>query len=70
LGTYPITIPDSATPVRLWPLIEAGLPIPPAQQASAVINGGGIARVQKITESAYAALITPDPETEYSVIPD
>lgn len=67
---FNIEIPDSGTPVRLWPLVEAGMPVAPAQEATAVINGGGIARVQKITESAYAALVTPDPETEYSVVPD
>ncbi|MGW3545909.1 hypothetical protein ACWDNI_35955 [Nocardia niigatensis] len=67
---YQITVPASATPVRLWPLIEAGLPIPVAEEATAVRNGGGIARVQVVTVSQYAALTTPDPETEYSVIPD
>lgn len=68
--SFNITIPDSNTPVRLMPLIEDELPTAPPQLGTAVVNGGGIARVQKITESAYAALITPDPETEYSVIPD
>lgn len=67
---YWITIPDSASPVRLWPLIEAGLPVPPTQEAEAVRDGGGIARIQRITESGYGALVTPDPETLYIVVPD
>lgn len=67
--TRQVDIPDVGTSVRLFPLWEAGAP-PPVNTTSFVVNGGGIARVQKITESAYAALITPDPETEYSVIPD
>lgn len=67
---YEIEIPDSATPVRLWPLIHAGLPIPAAEEASAVRNGGGVARIQRITESAYLELLTPDPETLYVVIED
>lgn len=65
---YQIEIPDSVTAVRLWPLIEAGLPVPPEEEAAAVRNGGGIARAQRITESAYAALATPDPETLYLVV--
>lgn len=68
--SYSITIPDSDTPIRLWPLIEAGLPIPPSEEASAVRNGGGVARVQVITEAAYAALTTPDPETAYYLYED
>ncbi|WP_280317314.1 phage upper tail fiber protein [Nocardia wallacei] len=67
---FQIEIPDSGTPVRLWPLIHAGLPIPPAEEASAVRNAGGVARIQRITESAYLALTTPDPETLYVVVED
>ncbi|WP_227979999.1 hypothetical protein [Nocardia spumae] len=67
--SYTIDIPDSDTPVRLWPLIEAGLPVPATQEASAVRNGGGIARAQAMTETAYAA-ITPDPETAYYLYED
>lgn len=67
---FQIEIPDSGTAVRLWPLIQAGLPIPPSEEASAVRNGGGVARIQRITESAYLALATPDPETLYVVIED
>lgn len=68
--TFFIDIPESSGPVRLWPLIEAGLPIPPEQEASAVRNGGGVARMERITAAAYAALVTPDPETAYFVVPD
>ena len=60
---YPITIPDSDTPVRLWPLIDAGLPAP-APTAGFVRNGGGVARIEWVTEAAYAALVK-DPETTY-----
>ncbi|MFC9761634.1 hypothetical protein [Rhodococcus jostii] len=62
--TYTITIPESETPVALWPLIDAGLP-DPTNEPGVVRNAGGIARIQRITESAYAALDTPDPETLY-----
>jgi hypothetical protein len=70
LHSYAIDIPESPSPVRLWPLVEAGLPVPPSQEAQAVRNGGGIARIQRISASAYAALVTPDPETLYIVVPD
>lgn len=65
---YLIDIPDTATPVRLWPLIEAGLPVPPVEEATAVRNGGGVARIQRLSEEAYSALETPDPETLYVVV--
>lgn len=65
-----IEVPESATPIRLLPLLEAAMPIPPAHELDAVRNAGGIRRVQKVTESEYAALSPPDPETEYSVVPD
>lgn len=61
---YRIVIPASATPLELWPLIDAGMP-PPVGEPGFVRNAGGIARMQRITESAYAALATPDPETLY-----
>ncbi|WP_330253157.1 hypothetical protein OG874_00630 [Nocardia sp. NBC_00565] len=67
---YLIDIPDSGTPVRLWPLIEAGLPIPPEQEATAVINGGGVARVQAMTAAEYSDLTsstTPDPGSTFFV---
>ncbi|WP_280471021.1 phage upper tail fiber protein [Nocardia cyriacigeorgica] len=64
---YRIEVPDSPTPVRLWPLIEAGLPVPPTEEATAVRNGGGVARIQRISQAEYDALVTPDPETLYVV---
>lgn len=67
---FHLTVPSSATPIRLLPLLEAAMPIPPEQQLDAVRNAGGIRRVAVVTESQYAALSPPDPETEYSVIPD
>jgi hypothetical protein len=68
ISEYAIQIPESATPIRLWPLIEAALPVSPAEQAHAVIDAGGVRRIQLITESAYLALTTPDPETLYVVL--
>ncbi|MFD7045152.1 hypothetical protein [Rhodococcus jostii] len=62
--SYEITIPDEDDPVALWPLIDAGMPVP-SNEAGFVRNVGGIARIARITESAYAALTTPDPETLY-----
>lgn len=69
LITYPIVIPDSVTPVRLWPLLDASVPPPPITNLF-VRNGGGVSRVQALTAAAYAALPTPDPETIYFVIAD
>ncbi|MFC9436919.1 hypothetical protein [Nocardia sp. NPDC057030] len=69
LVTYPIVIPDSQSAVRLWPLLDASIP-PPPQTNQFVRNGGGIARAQRITASAYAALVTPDPQTLYFVVAD
>lgn len=69
LVTYPIVIPDSVSPVRLWPLIDASMPPPPITNLF-VKNGGGIARAQRISAATYAALATPDPETLYLVVAD
>ncbi|RBO87011.1 phage upper tail fiber protein [Nocardia puris] len=62
---YRITIPDSETPVRLWPRIQEGLPVPPEQEAAAVRNGGGISRIQALTQTEYDAIPSPDSETLY-----
>ncbi len=67
---YYITIPDSGTPIRLWPLIQAGLPLPPAEAAEAVRNGGGFVMGQVMTAAEYAALVsttTPDPGSVFLV---
>ena len=64
---YHVTVPDSPDPIRLWPLIQAGLPIPPEQEARAIRNGGGLA-IGKVSElDDYLAIPTPDPETLYFV---
>ena len=34
----------------------------------AVVNGGGVATIQKITQSAYDALDPPDPDTLYAIV--
>lgn len=68
--TYDILIPTSATPIRLMPLIEAGLPAPPTPQASVVVNGGNFARGQVMTAAQYAALTsttTPDPGSVFLI---
>ncbi|MDI9914360.1 hypothetical protein [Rhodococcus sp. IEGM 1379] len=62
--TYNIEIPDSSTPVRLWPLIDAGMP-PPTNVPGFVRNAGGIARIQRTTIAEYAAMPSKDPETLY-----
>ncbi|WP_280336596.1 hypothetical protein [Nocardia wallacei] len=65
---YDIEVPDING--TLLPLIEASFGAAAATEPRAVINAGGIARVKKVTESEYAALLNPDSETEYSVVPD
>lgn len=65
LKKHPIVIPDSPTPIRLWPLVQAGMPVPPTEEAAAVRNGGGITRAQALSLAAYQAIPTPDPETLY-----
>jgi hypothetical protein len=70
LHAFEIEIPDSPTPVRLWPLVEAGLPVSADQVSSAVINGGGARRIQVMTAAEYAALVaitTPDPGSIFFV---
>lgn len=62
--TYKIEIPAVAGPVKLWPLIDAGMPTP-VNAAGFVRNAGGIARVARTTTGDYAAMPTPDPETLY-----
>lgn len=66
---YRIEIPDSPTPIRLWPLIEAGLPVPPEEEATAVRNAGGVRRIQVADLIDYMEMPTPDPETLY-VVPE
>lgn len=74
IGTkvFYVEIPDwpDNDPIQLTPLLDAAAPILPSEEEHAVRNGGGVRRLQVVTESEYAALSPPDPETEYSVIPD
>lgn len=66
MKSYNIVIPDSPTPVRLWPLIDAGMPPPPAGTPGFVRNGGGVARVQALTQAEYDTA-THDPATLYVI---
>ncbi|WP_407107878.1 hypothetical protein [Rhodococcus aetherivorans] len=62
---YRITIPDSDTPVQLWPLIDAATePDNTAWATGFVRNGGGIARTQAIPAADYPGLVK-DPATMY-----
>jgi hypothetical protein len=63
---YGILIPDTDTTIRLWPLIEAGLPVPDPSDASFVRNANNVRRIADVYESDFAAL-TPDPDTVYLV---
>ena len=64
--TYRIEIPDSPTPIRLWPLIDAGMPDPPGDTSGFVRDGGGVARTQAVTMAEYASM-TRDPATVYFI---
>jgi hypothetical protein len=70
MRSYSIDIPDWGTPIRLMPLIEAGLPVSPSDEIAAVRNGGGVAIIKVLTEDEYAALTSTDPETMYVVVPN
>ena len=61
---YEIQIPESANPVRLWPLIDAGMPQPPAGAPGFVRNGGGIARAEVAAMQDYPTH-PKDPATMY-----
>lgn len=61
---YQILIPESGSPLPIWPLIDAGMP-PPLGQPGFVRNAGGIARIQRTTVANYAAIPSKDPETLY-----
>lgn len=64
-GAYQITIPVSAEPVQLWPLIDAA--VPPDEQSWStgfVRNAGGVARIQAVHVDEYPGLVK-DPATFY-----
>lgn len=65
---YNIIIPPSSTPVRLWPLIDAGMPAPAPDVEGFVRNGGGVRRIVAVTQAEYDAIPTPDPATFYVII--
>ncbi|QIP39780.1 hypothetical protein G9444_2536 [Rhodococcus erythropolis] len=64
---YPIEVPAESGTFRLWPLIDAGAPPPPAESDGFIRNGGGFARGERTTIAEYAAMTAPDPETLYVV---
>lgn len=66
--SFSITIPDSATPVPLWPLIEAGMQ-PSAPSVDFVFNGGGIERAEAMSLIEYADT-SEDPATMYFLYND
>ena len=64
--TYHITIPESAEPVQLWPLIDAATP--PDQSGvwgtGYVRDAGGVSRVQALPVDDYPEMVK-DPSTIY-----
>lgn len=65
---YDILVPESASPIRLWPLIDAAMPTPPEASPGWVRNGGGIDRFEAKTVAEFAALSSTDPGTFYIII--
>lgn len=64
---YDVQVPDSASPVRLWPLIDAGAP-QPADDGGFVRNRGGIRAAVMLTQEEFDALGgVYDPETYYAI---
>ncbi|WP_072814264.1 hypothetical protein [Rhodococcus zopfii] len=62
---YRITIPDSDTPVQLWPLIDAATePDNTAWMTGFMRNAGGLARGKAMPLADYASA-PKDPETLY-----
>lgn len=63
--SYRITIPDSDTPVQLWPLIDAATePDNQAWMTGFMRNAGGLARGKAMPLADYASA-PKDPETLY-----
>jgi len=71
---YDIEIPVAFTTIKLWPLIDAGVPAPDPDAEGFVRNAGGtpggVARIKTMYESEYSALTSYDPATEYHVFPN
>ncbi|QRY62763.1 hypothetical protein JVX90_00350 [Gordonia sp. PDNC005] len=64
---YAFTVPQSSAPVRLWPLVDAGMPQPPVGSPGFIRNGGGVAIAKAVTAAQYATL-TVDPATLYVIV--
>lgn len=64
---YHIVIPESATPIRLWPLLDAVVDPPPPAATGFVKDGGNVARIKALTQAEYNAMTTPDPGTLYII---
>jgi hypothetical protein len=66
---FEIDVPESASPIELWPLLLAGMASPAAAVPMAVVNGGGVAIIKWLTQAEWALIAPGDPETTYLVKP-
>ncbi|MGW4123632.1 hypothetical protein [Nocardia sp. NPDC004711] len=65
---YEIVVPVSPTPIRLWPLIDAG--VPAVADREFVRDGGGVRRIQALPQSQFDAMPTGrDVDTIYITFP-
>lgn len=64
---YPIEVPAESGTFRLWPLIDAGAPPPEPGVLGFVRDGGGVTRIQALTQSEYDDLDNPDPATLFII---
>ncbi|MFI7527492.1 hypothetical protein [Nocardia salmonicida] len=65
---YDIVIPDDPSPIRLWPLIDAGVSV--VAEREFVRDGGGVRRAVALPQSEFDAMPTPrDPETIFFTFP-
>lgn len=63
--SYDIEIPESVSPILLWPLIDAATPPDnTAWMTGFVRNGGGVARIAAVEAAAYPSMVK-DPNTFY-----
>lgn len=62
---YDIVIPESPTPIRLWPLIDAGMPAPPAESPG-FIRSDDTGRLLVMPTPDFNNLTTLDPMTMYA----